>query len=176
MKKRSLNKRSPEKWSPKELWTNFIGIIWLETLLIFFEATSVYRRRPRSGSSAPWTPFDFRSCSTRYLTQKKNPWGEKAFHPLAVNVEMTILIEFELFKNIKPNFSDESDEIFWGSFSRLPFFRGSFFRRLFFRGPFSTYRDLEVSVEHILVLWNVPEVLNVHMNEIKKKINHNSIK
>ena len=74
------------------LWTNFIGTIWLDNLLMIFKATSMYHSGaapfpsspPRGAFSPksltkglrPLDPFHFRACSAGYLTQKKNSQGQ----------------------------------------------------------------------------------------------------
>ena len=37
--KLSPGKQSPKKMPPKKFWINFIGIIWLDKLLMLFKAT-----------------------------------------------------------------------------------------------------------------------------------------
>ena len=86
--------------------------------------------------------------------------GKGPFYPLAVDVEMTIFIQFELFLKMKLNFSDESVEIFPRTifqrtfdlgtvlpgtfypgifFSRRPVFQETIFPEPFFWGFFSAY-------------------------------------
>ena len=42
-RKESPEKRSPKKWSSENLWINFIGILWLDKLLMLFKATNLKR-------------------------------------------------------------------------------------------------------------------------------------
>ena len=60
------------------------------------------------------------------------------FYPSAIDLEMTIFIRFEVFKKIKPNFSDESDQNFARkSFSDDHFSEGLFSEDHFFGDFFS---------------------------------------
>ena len=99
-----------------------------------FKATSVRHSR----SSAHRTPCDFRSCLADYLIQKNRErkrkgaflsfgcWrGDDNFYPI-----------WTLKKKKKPNFSDESDEIFPGTIFPGTFYPWTFYSGMFIRGPF----------------------------------------
>ena len=109
------------------LWNNFIRIIWLDNLLMFSKATSVYHsgdcapKTPTRGGSTPRTSFNFRACSAGYLTQKNSQvwrWGS-----------------FSFFSHFFPRPFFSSVIFFFGHFFPRPFFPGHLSPGFFFPIP-----------------------------------------
>ena len=131
-----MEKRSPEKWSLENLWTNFMEILRLDKPLMLFKATGDCH----SGSSPPPPPPPppprllkaFGLCSAGYWTQKNHKGRREGATLWPLTWRWQFLYDSNFFLKWNLIFQMNQKKTFFGDHFSGEFFPGDHFSADFF--------------------------------------------